>query len=58
MPVLVPIGEDKDDDQQLAPNPRPAWSMETMQLIKEGRMKRVRFWTQVRWKTASNSNPE
>ena len=48
VPVLVPTGGDTDDDgatKSLAPNPRPSWSAETLQSIKDGKLKRVMFWT-------------
>ena len=43
VPVLVPTGGD-DESGEPGPNPRPEWSKETLTMIAEGRIKRVRFW--------------
>ena len=59
--MLVTTGGDDQGDgetQSLAPNPRPKWSAETLQSIKDGRLKRVLFWTAGELESSVQQQPE
>ena len=50
VPVLAARGGDhgpgEGENREPGPNPRPDWSNNTLPMIKEGKLKRIRFWEQ------------
>ena len=46
VPILSVVGGDEGGRETKLTNPRPAWSDETMAGIRDGKIKRVRYWVE------------